>query len=711
MVQSHSTGTLKVTSCKLTNTREAVPCGYDSITYASTYTAWEEVVHLSAEECRAVAAIGALQVDEMHFSVKARGMTSFTYYKHGQVTADGDCKVESFKDRGQFFSSHYLRVSATLVVERWEIPYDPFLTYTVLDPIGLKVRTGDGFAHDGIKGSFIYEAQPTEECEDTLSGIYQGPMIIHQREDTITGSYITLKNQTTAQVIGARLGKRITTCGRSCYQTQIEDLMICDIDFEGIGRDWKLLAVPFQGHFPQDAIALMSQLGYTSLARSVDNNAIMKAIREDLCKVERKTLYNKLQAAASGNPYAFMDHFGAGVQLVKAGSVAYAITCEKIQAVRASYTNCTMEIPIRYRNQTWFVDPITYVMQRQPTVVPCSASLPIRWRLNGNWYCSTPAITSCSAPTQLQTSVEPHEVQEDWLFGAGDESQIYSKEEQAEHRRAVAESLSRGPIANTMAHRMGGTMRYDNGGNPIIGSPLSASDVEELYYKMGNRYFLFFSWFGAFWNIFIGVCFALTMTKMLLGMLMRMIVMYRMEGCGLWVIVAAWESLFSVFGLPVRTARLIFQAGGQLEEAAAGGSPRRHGRGRPSPQHKHAPQVEEDEEGYVRLMPAARSVAFQNLARAMGTMMRRDRIPHLPPPNIPAPAIPEAEEGRIVTRSESRRQTSDRPPRYEHSPHTFPVLRHEDETEETLQVITTDADTQVGPGITATTYPNLPAQF
>ena len=541
VAQTHKTGTMKVIRCKVVNTRQATSCGFTSISYGSTYTAWEETAQIPANDCREALETNWLKYDGKLIPAIKGTQTAMTYYPYGSTDQHGNCENTAFTDRYRYFNAHYLRVSVTVQIDEWLVPMDPFQTYTMLGNSGLKVRTGNGYIHDSRQGSFVYEREDEDDCQTGVSGVYQGPVTLFQRQGQTNGSYIAIKNDTTGQLVGAKLGKQRTICNHLCFETQIKDLLICDVDFNQNGRDWSEFAFSFKSHFPQGPIGLMSQMGYTALTRTREVDGLMSEIREDLCRVERLALYNKLQAAAAGNKYAFLDQFGHGMQLYTAGSVAYVIRCREVEAQRVSYDNCTAEIPVLFDNRTWFADPITYVLQRQPTPLPCSTSLPVRWRLNDRWWCSDPTVSECQAPDSLKTTIRPHMVRDDWIYEAGSSSQIYSAKEREEHSRAIAEMLARKPLGSVMAMRLGNSQAYDPSGRPILGMPLSPADIDELIDIMGHRYFLFFRWFGDVWLYFLGFCFTITMVKMLTGMAARLFLLYRVRGCGLWMLVAGWD--------------------------------------------------------------------------------------------------------------------------------------------------------------------------
>ena len=105
------------------------------------------------------------------------------------------------------------------------------------------------------------------------------------------------------------------------------------------------------------------------------------------------------------------------------------------------------------------------VVQKLPTIIPCSRTLPIRWKIHGTWYCSSPQVTRCDAPLKLGTDMDmtalgPEKNQFDPLEGV-----LYSPEQQQENK-AYENSLSyRQPILQTIVNNMGKGTSIDGTGN------------------------------------------------------------------------------------------------------------------------------------------------------------------------------------------------------------------------------------------------------
>jgi hypothetical protein len=120
-----------------------------------------------------------------------------------------------------------------------------------------------------------------------------------------------------------------------------------------------------------------------------------------LCNFQRQVFHNKLQAVASGNgPYPLLNLYGPGHSFVVAGAVAYITTCVELIATPASYANCTAEIWVIVDKVLYFANPFNFVLHTVATILPCSTITRVKWKIAGEWKCSTPDMMDCPSPLQ-----------------------------------------------------------------------------------------------------------------------------------------------------------------------------------------------------------------------------------------------------------------------------------------------------------------------
>ncbi len=75
--------------------------------------------------------------------------------------------------------------------------------------------------------------------------------------------------------------------------------------------------------------------------------------------------------------------------------------CQAMGVLPRTHAKCTNEIPVILNGTNVFADPINFVIKATPALVRCNNIAPLRWRLNGWWYCAFPEIRDCDEPGRI----------------------------------------------------------------------------------------------------------------------------------------------------------------------------------------------------------------------------------------------------------------------------------------------------------------------
>jgi hypothetical protein len=284
------------------------------------------------------------------------------------------------------------------------------LENTIKFPSGLIAPHADGVARNVHNGMLIWS---TEElpCTDTMSLMYQGRAKLHQAKSNIKANLeeaiILVEQHETRRYVGLVLEVTRSLCGHFCHNTQIQNVVAC-LETEDPNRDWKFLKA-----LDHETVNLLTHMHFLHLSRGLGNFRRFKEFQEAVCQVERKGLFNKLQALASGNKYALHNIYGPGFQIYLAVSVAYVTQCIPVEARLYEPLNCTQQILAEigskeYGNVTRkYANAQTMILQDIPTKVPCTRQYPPKWKIEDRWYCSFPIVQECNeAPTQLNLTYD-----------------------------------------------------------------------------------------------------------------------------------------------------------------------------------------------------------------------------------------------------------------------------------------------------------------
>lgn len=528
--------------CHVTITKEVTRCGLDSITYGTTWPVWKQQWQIDPSACRKAVDTGRLKVDNDLYTLRPGEQHTFTHYSHGSFDTDGRCKVASFSTGGRSYSKSVERTIIDIELKHIHGTYNT-AHGKVKFANGVMGNFKDGIVRDAYVGTILWN-NTEPDCESSVSPIYHGKAKIHRRlgdGKRLTGSIVVVQNKTTNQFAGLVLKEAIATCGVHAYTTQLNGLVVYLLR----SNDSPILN-DYKPNFDIQRADLGSQISYLHVTTNLRMERKFEEILAELCDLDRKTLYNKLQAVADHNPYALLDLYGHGHQVHVAGAVAYVLSCVPVEASRVAHKNCTVEIPVMVNDTARFADPLTYVLREFANVIPCSSTMPVRWLIQQLWYCVTPSTITCGTPVRLNlTTVQlEQEDHDDFLLGLG--AGAFTEDQKAENARYLFAADARGPIESQIA---GAAADGRNDGH--LGSPLQWAEVDKLKYEIKLEVIPFFSTIGNAWTIIMGLWISFLVVKATMGCGLRILILYKERGFGIWLLAALWASIFVILRVPL----------------------------------------------------------------------------------------------------------------------------------------------------------------
>lgn len=537
--------------CTAKLSKTVTRCGYNSITYGTTYPVREQHQDFTAEECLKAAKEGKIEVDDEEYEVQLGERYQTTFFSHGSVEASsGACTTESFVSGGVAYDYSYEVTEVEISVRTIRGIANP-AEDTVVLANGLRGKYSDQSLSDAFEGTMVWETRDLP-CQSTVSGVYLGLAQMFRKRDerTASGAIVLVESPETSQYLGLTLKEPVLVCGQYCYRTHIKGLSLCLLEVHEkpmFGKPGELAGnYAFQASFDQTTIGRQSALSYHHITTNQHVNQRFMIVQADLCRVERMALFGKLQAlAGADNPYALLDLFGPGYTVTVAGAAAYVTQCARVEAVRADYPNCTREVPVRINGTLAFADPLTWTLSRHPTVIVCSDAAPARWKLDGIWYCAYPNTVECKPPMQLKPKTQALKT---WDFTRGLGLNTFSPDQQLAHREFQRVQSSRAAVVAKITNAAAGT----RGHNDALGIPLDAQDLKQVTNAVGNRFMPLFSLFGDWYYVAFQVFITIALIKTFVGCLIRTSAMYQERGCGPWLLGALWSTLFTMLRTPVQ---------------------------------------------------------------------------------------------------------------------------------------------------------------
>lgn len=302
-----------------------------------------------------------------------------------------------------------------------------------------------------------------------------------------------------------------------------------------------------------DTKRLEASLSFIAVREMISNNDIFREIKSEICLTRRRQVESWLTLLAGGdNPYISQTLFGRGHIAVKGSAAVYVSQCEAVDVRKANNSvNCTVEIPATYLNKSVWVDPITYVIQKVPTVRICDDLTPPRYLIGKRWFCSYPNLVECKSPEEV--AIQPIHIDDQQSvsslhLGEG----LYSLEQQAKFDYFVSVERARAAyLADTTHQAIQGAIE---GGlsSGEWGSGLSQNAMAAVLDEVGGAFIPGYRFLGKplLWLMFI--IFVAGLVKLFLTVLIRVFYVVRIKGCGPWILAGFWGTLFNILLTPAR---------------------------------------------------------------------------------------------------------------------------------------------------------------
>ena len=551
--------------------------GFDSLTYASRWSAWKEPINITPAECREMLQTKQFTYEDRIHELEEGAITSVQYFSHGWTSPSGHCDGATFTRDGETYEESYEETTIDIQVDRLR-GFADLSNSRIRFNNGLHAPLQDEVLRDEFVGTLVWTAE-RPACEETISQIYIGNTTLHRKKDAEKLRESILMVDSDAHVGAFIVRERTEICQASCYSTQLEGIVVCLLR-EG---ESPLVVTEFRPFVAQETVSIGSQLSYLHVTTNMRMERKFASVLEQLCVLDKKILDARLQMiAGSNNPYALRDIFGVGVEVIRSGAVAYINKCAPVQVVLTEYTrNCTIEVPVVRAKTTkkrrdkrkadnsgeikeeeqpeiLFMDPISLILRKFPTEQQCSSINPIRWKLQGQWMCNSGTKpTECYPPQKLNTTIFKMPP-EDYTRGLGDA--IYSPTQRRQHRAFYDSYTARRAVVAHLTNAA--TFDYHAGGPTAsrFRAPLSEDDLTAISDRVGYRFFPLFGWFHSAYHSLMEILIGIVVVKTIIGCIIRAVIVLRHRdrrdltpwALLLWALGSFWTTIYHVFMIPKR---------------------------------------------------------------------------------------------------------------------------------------------------------------
>ncbi len=469
---------------------------------------------------------------------KIGATVSHTMFLAGDLNDDNNCEVGTVTLRDGKVLGGMASQGLYEITLREEFARMNELTGSLTLTSGVQARASDKSIADSLEGTVVWEYDPME-CPQTIVRLYMGMMKAYVNQtSTYEGSTVVVEHQDKDQAAGLELAESFILCSHQAFRTHIKNIAVL------MHKDDRMEVA--QGRFSgkegeTDLTRLESGMSFMQVRASMSMKEKLRQVRGAICENLRDIARTRLEAVAGAdNPYSLISVFGRGHLALKAGGAVYVTRCSPVEVVPRTHPNCTEEIPITVNGTDAFVDPISYVIKSAGSPIHCNDVAPPRYKFGGKWYCSYPELKECHDPAMLpvdEVKIDPVEVID---IGLG--KSIYTKAQLDEFARFLdSQGTRKAYLAETA--ELAYTGRTENG---EWGLALSSAAQGSLIDIVGSNFFPLYKVIGTmifFMSLLLLVWGAF---RLIVTILIRVIVIVRCKGCGLWVMTAMWGTLFQL---------------------------------------------------------------------------------------------------------------------------------------------------------------------
>jgi hypothetical protein len=545
ILQTARQRSVKGYSCAITLSKEICRCGFSSLNYGCTIPYTDRIIELTPAECRKAVKEKKVKVENKVYEIELGRPLSSSFYSEGSLSRDGHCTTATFTTDDKLYEKSYESTTVDIHID---------VILGIVDLASGLVRFSNGLREnfksevirDAMMGTIVWTADELP-CIETVSELYKGFVELYEEKSYgLLGSIVLLENKETGQYAGLIMKEERQVCRTACRNTQIDGIVICLF----MGDDVTLPHAAFKESYDPQRNDILSQLGYSHLKTNLQMYKSFENVYLEICTNERRTLYNKLQAIAGSesSSYNILDVYGPGHQIFPAGATAYIAKCVEVRVERIEATNCSLEVPLIYNNTKVFADPLTWIVQPFPTIIPCSEVMPVRWKLGFHWYCSHPKVSRCLPPERLGVKSGKHFSLYDFTEGVG--LGAYTKEQLSRHRKYTDFLFTRRPTQAKLTETMSSGDINSNDG--ILGMAISRQELEDLQDSVAGYIVPMFKWLGKSWTILSGTMMVCMIMHILASTLWRAYHILKHDGLSWKLMCALWETAFHLIHAPYR---------------------------------------------------------------------------------------------------------------------------------------------------------------
>lgn len=325
-------------------------------------------------------------------------ITHGTITLSGYVSESGSCSGSSFSSGGTSYTDVVVLDEVTVTIKEIQAVIQTD-TGKINLPNGVVCTVGGPSCYHPIYGLAVIEDIDMSDCRDTsYQVIYEGKVDQYSVLSTTGGSekYITVESSNT--VFALRKGKKMHICRENAFATEHPKIFIVPKQEWGYKFETRSQGVSSVHMVPY----INSKIQFLDLKVG---QSIVKAKAElmsNICENSKKIVENRLMLAKLfPHQVASLHYNEPGYMGRVSGEALHIIKCKAVSVKGRPDIGCHQGIPVTYRNESWFLLPITRILSKTAVETTCTPRLPNLFKLGERWWSLDPQPRLSESPLTM----------------------------------------------------------------------------------------------------------------------------------------------------------------------------------------------------------------------------------------------------------------------------------------------------------------------
>ena len=536
IVQKNRFEKVHVQTCLVQVTRMIHHCGMHSHSSVVAKGLYTYLYKVGRENCKAIHQFREFRGlhGQVFSGLQPNGTIGGSVTLAGKLQTDGTCTGTTFTEDGTTWENVVVTATVTITIKDYDATLKLDQDEVVLHG-GYSCSFLSGYCIDAVMGETAWDPVTPQEC-NSYATLYNGQgYLVRQKNTSNPIMYVVVEDGD--RIFALSLIKTATICGTLVWQTEHPKLLVLEKEPGARMLNWG-------NHARKENIDLTvyvnSKFLYMeqSLKTSIDRAYAHTVHRR--CLLRREILLNRLVLAPlSPNTISTLVKGQAGFVGKVAGEVLYILQCvPRVVEIRRE-TTCYAELPVKVDNTSYFMSPITRILQRYAEQMECNSLIPPLYYINNRWTSFSPNPGTAYTPAILEVDTETKltftPIQN---LGAGG---IYTAQEIREAQDAMLFGFERKALSNILTRKMVG-QNVETQGVSLL-HMFSAEEIEKLAESALDKMWGWFRCIGTWTSGLIGIYCIIRFIKILIEILINAIAIQKEHGWSLKILASFWDTM------------------------------------------------------------------------------------------------------------------------------------------------------------------------